>query len=84
MPVIAHFGFKAEITFGFQHLQDYLSDGPEDKDYNLIPRMVANTVLPIACDAAEFDWDPSSRGSTKKVRLRVFDLLTMAVFVLIY
>eukprot|EP00658_Telonema_sp_P-2_P070246 TRINITY_DN5981_c0_g2_i1.p1 TRINITY_DN5981_c0_g2~~TRINITY_DN5981_c0_g2_i1.p1 ORF type:complete len:253 (-),score=55.48 TRINITY_DN5981_c0_g2_i1:154-912(-) len=64
----------------FKTLQDYgvvrgSPMDPDDVDYNLIPRLVANTALPIACDAVEFDWDPLSRKSSKKV-VRLWDELS--------
>eukprot|EP00656_Telonema_subtile_P001544 TRINITY_DN10680_c0_g2_i1.p1 TRINITY_DN10680_c0_g2~~TRINITY_DN10680_c0_g2_i1.p1 ORF type:complete len:671 (+),score=238.71 TRINITY_DN10680_c0_g2_i1:63-2075(+) len=65
----------------FTVLQDYGMStqehpmDPNDQDYHLIPKLVANTALPIACDAVEFDWDPVSRRSTKQV-VRLWHELT--------
>lgn len=63
----------------FETLQDYGAvGGPiqyDDEDYNLIPKLVSNTVLPIACDAVEFDWNCWSSTSTKKV-VRLWNELT--------
>ena len=55
---------------GAQELQDYGGAMDEsDHDYNLIPKIVANVCLPAASDAAQFDWDPLSRKSTKQVSI---------------
>merc|ERR1712072_1144960 len=47
----------------------------DDEDYHLIPKLVSNTVLPVACDAVEFDWNCRSSLSTKKV-LRLWNELS--------
>ena len=51
-----------------------------DHDYNLIPKIVANVCLPAASDAAQFDWDPLSRQSTKQVS-RVHDAASFSTAV---